>query len=191
MKKYIIILVLGLATLLVNGQSSEIFVNYQPAYLLGDYGSFSPRGIDFEVNRFISQDVSVGFVIGWNVFTKKVVGESLEVNGALVTGTQAIYQNFVPLNINAKKYFVKEESDVTPYIGAGIGTTYSERRTDIGIFSLSDNKWLFNVAPEVGVLYDMNSSTSVSFKVKYNYSAKAGDFPSVSYLSFGLGIGLN
>lgn len=189
MRKYIIILVLGLASLMVKGQSSEVFVSYLPAYMFGDDSSFSPRGIDFEVNRFISKDISVGFNIGWNVFTKKIVGESIEVNGALVTGTQAKYQNTVPLNINAKKYFVNEESDVTPYFGAGIGTMYSERKTDIGIFSLSDSKWLFNVAPEVGVIYDLNRSTALSFKVKYNYSAQAGDFPAVSYLSFGIGMG--
>jgi len=72
-----------------------------------------------------------------------------------------------------------------------LGTSYVDRKTDIGIFSLTDEKWLFNVAPEVGLLYDVSNSTVLSFKVKYNYSAKAGDFPAVSYLSFGLGFGLN
>ena len=190
MKKYIVILVFCLTTILVEGQSTELFFTYQPAYIFGENSSFSPRGVDFEANRFLSEDLSIGFVVGWNIFTKKVVGESLIVNGALVTGTQVKYQNFVPLNVNLKKYF-SNGGDLTPYVGAGLGTSFSEKRTDIGIFTLSDKKWLFNVAPEVGLLYDVSYSTVLSLKLKYNYSAKAGDFPSVSYLSFGLGIGIN
>lgn len=189
MKKYIVILVFCLATIIVEGQSTELFVNYQPAYLFGENGGFSSRGMDFEANKFLSEDLSVGFNIGWNVFTKKVVGESLMVKGALVTGTQARYFNMVPLNVNVKKYF-SNGGDLTPYVGAGLGMSYFDRRTDIGIFSLTDHKWLLNFAPEVGILYDLNLYTAISFKVKYNYSVKASDFPSVSYLSFGLGIGI-
>lgn len=197
MKKYLIIIVLAATTMFVSGQNTELIINYLPAVGLGETAefteSFSPRGMDFEANRYFKKDMSVGFNIGWNVFRGKYpnVTQEIKDNNALITGTQFRYLNTTPLNINVKKYFIREESDLTPYIGIGTGTMYAKRRTDIGVFRVEEDKWLFNVAPEVGFLYDLNRSTSVSFKVKYNYAAKAGDFDAVSYLSFGIGFGLN
>ena len=195
MNKYFIIIALSLVTFIAKGQdNTTIIVNYLPAVSMGETADFakdfSPRGIDFEVNKFLSEDLSVGFVIAWNVFREKIVGESIEINDALVTGTQFRYLNTTPLNVNVKKYFTNE-FEFAPYIGIGVGTSYSKQRNDIGVFSLTDEKWQFNVAPEVGILYDLSSRNILSLKVKYNYSAKAGDFPAVSYLSFGIGVGLN
>ena len=199
MKKYIIIIVLAVTTMIVSGQNTELIINYLPAIGLGETAEFtqgfSSRGMDFEANRFINKDLSVGFVVGWNIFRGKFPGESLEIKErdgqeALITGTQFRYQNMVPININIKKYFIGE-SDITPYVGIGTGTTYSKRKTDIGVFTLEPEKWLFNVAPEVGMLYDLNRSTMVSFKLKYNYSPAAGDFPALNYLSIGVGFGIN
>ena len=106
-----------------------------------------------------------------------------------ITGTQFRYTNIVPLNVNVKKYFISER-DIVPYVGAGLGTAYNERRNEIGVFSVIEDKWLFNVAPEAGMLYDLNYRTFLSFKLKYNYNVKGGDFPSQSYLSLGIGLGL-
>lgn len=193
MNKYIVIILLSFASFMGKAQDETlILVNYLPALSLGETAdftnNFSPRGVDFEVNKFIAEDMSVGFVVSWNAFREKIVGESLEYNNLLITGTQFRYTNVVPLNLNFKKYF--GASDINPYAGVGLGTSYAKQKNEIGVFALSDDKWLFNVAPEVGVLYEMNRSTVLSFKLKYNYSPKAGDFPSQSYLSFGLGIGM-
>lgn len=193
MNKYIAILILGLASLIVKAQDETlIIVNYLPAVSLGETADFandfSPRGVDFEVNKFIAADMSVGFVVSWNIFREKIVGESFEYEDMLVTGTQFRYVNTVPLNVNFKKYYLGSES--TPYFGVGLGTSYAKQRNEIGVFTLSQEKWLFNVAPEIGLLYDISQSTLLSLKVKYNYSPKAGDFSSVSYLSFGIGVGM-
>lgn len=194
MRKYIVILLLGLVTLVVNAQDgSTFFVNYLPAMPLGKTADFtdniSPRGVDFEVQKFLKTDLSVGFGIGWNIFRQKISGETFVVDDLTITGTQFRYTNMVPINLSVKKYFVSE-NDIMPYLGVGVGTAYNERRNEVGVFVVSEDKWLFNVAPEVGMLYDMNYRTFLSFKLKYNYSVKAGDFPSQSYLSLGIGLGL-
>ncbi len=194
MKKYIIILLLGLVTTLVNAQEgSTIFVNYLPAIPLGGTADFSdnisPRGVDFEVQKFLKEDLSVGFVIGWNMFRQKITGETFEHKDLTITGTQFRYTNIVPLNLNVKKYFTNQ-GNTMPYVGVGLGTSYNEKQNEVGVFVLSDDQWMFNVAPEVGMLYDLNYKTVLSVKVKYNYSPKAGDFDSMSYLSLGVGIGL-
>jgi len=193
MKKYIAIIVLSLASFIAKGQGETmIIVNYLPAVSLGETAdftnNFSPRGVDFEVNYFLSEDFSLGFVTSWNIFREKISGETFNYNDLTITGTQFRYTNVVPLNINAKKYFTG--NTVTPYLGVGVGTSYAKQSNDVGVFNLSQDKWLFNVAPEIGLLYEMSRSTVLSFKVKYNYSPKAGDFPSQSYVSFGFGIGM-
>ena len=193
MNKYIAIAILSLASLFAKAQGETvIIVNYLPAVSLGETAdftnNFSPRGLDFEVNYFVSEDMSVGFVSSWNIFREKVVGETFDYNQWLVSGTQFRYTNTVPLNVNVKKYFGSNEA--VPYFGVGVGTMYAKQSGDIGVFTLSQDKWLFNVAPEIGMLYDISRSNVLSLKVKYNYSPKAGDFPSMSYVSFGVGIGM-
>lgn len=193
MKRYIIIAALALITFGVSAQEgSTIFVNYVPAIPLGGTAEYtdniSPRGVDFEAQKFLKEDLSVGFLIGWNTFRQKVVGETFEIDDLTITGTQFRYTNIVPLNLNIKKYFISQ-GNTAPYVGLGIGTSYAEKRNDIGVFSLNEDKWLFNVAPELGMLYDLNYRTFLSVKLKYNYSPKAGDFDSMSYLSLGIGVG--
>ncbi|MEN8117729.1 MAG: OmpW family outer membrane protein [Bacteroidota bacterium] len=194
MKKYIFILLLGLATLVVNAQEgTTIFVNYLPSIPLGETADFSnnisPRGVDFEVNKFLNESLSVGFVVSWNLFREKIVGESFEHEDLLITGTQFRYTNLAPINVNVKKYFAGQ-SDYLPYLGVGVGTAYAKQTNEVGVFELSQDKWLFNVAPEIGMLYDMNYKSYLSFKIKYNYCPKAGDFPGMSYISLGIGLGL-
>jgi len=194
MKKYILIILFALTLTVAKGQSyTEVYLHYMPAVPFGetaDYtGGISPRGVDFEANRFIGDDMSVGFNIGWTIFREKVSPELIEINDLDIFGTQFRYQNMVPVNVTFKKYFLS--STYTPFVGIGVGTEYIQRLNDIGVFSLSDDKWLFNIAPQVGVLYDFSGSAALSFKLRYNYSLKSGDFPAASYLSLGIGIGLN
>jgi hypothetical protein len=193
MKKYILILLVSVATM-VNGQDETIiFVNYLPGMALGETtdftDNFSPRGVDFEVNKFVREDLSVGFVIAWNIFREKLEDETFDFREVLITGTQFRYLNTSPMNLNVKKYFTGGER--TPYVGLGLGTSYTRKRVDIGVYTVSDEKWQFNVAPEVGMLIDVSRRNILSLKVKYNYSPKAGDFQSISYLSFGVGLGFN
>lgn len=193
MKRYIFILLLGLVTMVAKAQDQTIIiVNYLPAISLGETADFtdniSPRGVDFEANYFLKEDLSVGLLIGWNVFREKIPEETFEYQDLTITGIQFRYTNVTPINVNIKKYFTGTQ--FSPYVGVGIGTNYAEQINEIGVFSISQDKWQFNVAPEVGVHYDMNYKSILSFKLKYNYSPKAGDFPATSYLSLGVGIGL-
>jgi len=198
MKKYIAIFIISLVPFFAGAQGENsvgetvFMVNYLPSLSLGETADFtsgfSPRGIDFEANKFITEDLSVGFNVSWNVFREKISGETFEYEDLTITGTQFRYVNTTPLDVNVKKYFVMEGA--APYVGVGLGTMYAKQTNEIGVFSLNEDKWLFHVAPEVGIIYDASRNNVLSFKVKYNYGPKAGDFPSVSYLSFGLGIGL-
>lgn len=195
MKKYIIITLLALVTCGVNAQDgSMVFLNYLPSVPLGktaDYVSnTSPRGLDFEVQKFLKDDVSVGFVVGWHMFRDKLSDITFDYEDLTVTGTQFRYLNVVPMDVNIKKYFVNEGLTM-PYVGFGLGTSYNDMQTEAGVFVKSEDKWLFHIAPEVGMLYDLNYTTFLSVKLKYNYSPDAGGFPgSTSFISLGVGVGL-
>ncbi len=193
MKKSIIITVLALIVFSAVAQDgSTLFVNYTPAIPLGGTADFtdniSPRGVDFEAQKFLREDLSVGFLIGWNTFRQKIIGQTFTIEDLTISGSQFRYTNIVPLNFNVKKYFVGQ-GNTAPYLGIGLGTSYTEQRNEIGVFSLNQEKWQFNVAPEIGMLYDLNYRSFLSVKLKYSYSPKAGDFDSMSYLSLGVGLG--
>ena len=193
MKRYTIVIIMCLASLISRGQDeTQVLINYMPSLSLGETAdftkNFSPRGIELEVDRYISDDLSLGLAVGWNVFREKVTGESFEYNNYLVTGTQFRYTNIVPLNIKAKKYF--SMGGPTPFIGFGLGTSYTRQTNEVGIFSLVDSKWQFNIAPEAGMRISL-TGLLVSLKVKYSHSLKAGNFPAMSYLGFGIGVGMN
>jgi len=194
MNRYTFIFILCLASLITKGQDEiSVVINYMPSLTLGETANFtknfSPRGVELELDRFITDNLSLGLAVGWNVFREKVVGESFEYNNFLVTGTQFRYCNIVPLNIKTKKYF--SMGNQTPYIGFGLGTSYTRRTNDVGIFTLIDNKWQFHIAPEAGMQVNLREGLLVSLKVKYSHSLKAGSFPAMSYLGFGIGVGIN
>jgi len=194
MKKYTFIFILCLASLITRGQDEiSVVINYMPSLSLGETAdftkNFSPRGVELELDRFIADDLSLGLSVGWNVFREKVVGESFEYNNYLVTGTQFRYSNIVPLNVKTKKYF--SMGNQTPFIGFGLGTSYTRRTNDVGIFSIIDNQWQFHIAPEAGIQARIGTEMLASLKIKYSYSLKAGNFPAMSYLGFGIGIGIN
>ena len=193
MKRYALIILICLGSLVVKGQGeTEVVLNYMPALSLGQTAdftrNFSPRGVELEMHRFLADELSVGIAVGWNVFREKVEGESFEYNDALVTGTQFRYTNIVPLNVNARKYF--GQNDRAPFVGIGLGTSYARQTNNAGIFSIVDSKWQFQFAPEAGIDVMASPGLLLSLKIKYSYSVKAGDFPSMSFLGLGVGIGV-
>jgi outer membrane protein len=192
MKKYIILSIICLTSFFASAQSTIIRINYLPAVSLGNTAdftnNFSLRGSEIVVDKFLTEDLSVGFSVGWNVFREKVIGESFEYKNSLITGTQFRYTNIVPLNVKANKYF--GNNTMKPFIGVGIGTAYAKQTNNAGIFSFVDDAWQFNLTPEAGIQSKVSRELLVSFKIKYSYGFEAKEFPAMSYLGFGLGIGL-
>lgn len=193
MKKYVILIILSFVAIIVAAQVETVVkINYMPAIPLSETADFtnnlSARGGDLEVNRFLSEDLSVGLSAGWNVFREKVMGESFESGEFLVTGTQFRYTNIVPLNVNVKKYFVSP--DLSPFLGIGLGTSYAKQTNNAGIFSFVDDRWQFNLSPEAGIQTLASPGLLLSLKIKYSYSFEANNFPAMSYLGLGIGIGI-
>lgn len=165
-------------------------INYEMAAPFGDTKDFSSpfsfRGIGLDGRYFRSANTSIGFWAGWNVFSEKESGTITQGNQT-ATGTSARTINAVPLYLTGDYYFGQRGS-ARPYVGLGAGVIYNERRNDFGIFSASESKWQFGLAPEVGVMLPVGTSLAY-LALRYNYGFKAGEFDALQYLSISVGIG--
>lgn len=190
-KQLLIIAILCLLLSTSKGQSNyETIISWLPAVSLGETAGFtngfSPRGMDIESSKYINKDLTIGFALGWNVFREKAGDDLLNYDGFVISGTQFRYFNTVPINLKMKKYFGFNK--INTFLGLGVGTSYSKARTDIGLFQITEDKWQFNISPEIGSVINVSDSFFFALKVKYNYSPRAGDFDPVSYLGIGFGV---
>lgn len=191
MKKtiYILALACGFSSIAL-GQQSLWTLNYEISVPTGDTRDYisktSFRGASFEGRGFVSDVVSVGGWISWEVFKERLDGATFQGNGVDVTGTQVRYLNMMPVLVTSHYYF-GDFSGVTPYAGGGVGAYRSLQRTEIGLVALSNDNWHVGFAPEVGVFLPVNYSSGVNLSVKYNYAAESNG-SSYSYVSFNIGI---
>lgn len=146
---------------------------------------FSWRGASLDGDRMLDSNLGIGFGFSWQTFVEKEVDTQLEYNNSLVTGTQVRYVNTIPMF--ARLSYYNEMDLFTPYFTAGIGTAWQEKRTDIGVWSITESAWHFALAPEIGIIVPAGP-TFVTFKVKYMQAFKTSSTDALTYLNFGLGL---
>lgn len=153
----------------------------------GDYiGKYSFRGFGIEGRWEVAQEWYAGASFSWNTFYESLSGSFAESTRTL-TGTQYRYINAYPLYVTAFKGF-GEFGSFSPYAGIGVGTMKVDRRTEMGLWYVSENKWHFGIAPEIGTTIYTMGNFEVLFSVRYNYAFKTGSAPAYSYLGINLGI---
>lgn len=190
--KKIVIIILMFASFSAYSQTGLGFTSiyYGPAIPLGGTGDYientSWRGIGMGFNSFVSDNVSVGLDISWLIFTEALNDEAIEYNRLTISGNQYRYINTVPILLTFKGYL--GTGDLKPFAGFGIGTSWTEKLTEIGTYSIQETDWQFNIAPEIGVAYAVTPSLAPYFKVKYSYAAESRDLQSISYISFTVGL---
>lgn len=152
------------------------------------------RGFAMDGRSFITDDISIGGAWSWEVFDeikRDLLPTEVNIDGAVghVSGTQYRYLNTIPIFVNSH-YYLGQNGAVRAYIGAGIGTTYIDQRTDIGLVTIQSKTWRFGVQPEVGVFIPFGlTGTGVNLSAKYRYSTKTSDADANSMVSFGIGFG--
>ena len=93
-------------------------------------------------------------------------------------------------------YFTDNTTAVRPFAGLGIGTSWTERRLEVGQFASTISRWQFALAPEVGMYIPINDQFAFNVGARYTYGTKAanGRVPEIQSFTFNLGIilmGLN
>ena len=129
-------------------------LTYEPSIPMGDAkdfadDSFSWRGVGFEGRNWLNPDLSAGFAVSWNVFHEERDWDTISEPGRDITGNQSRDINAVPIFVNAHRYW-GDTYQWRPFIGMNAGTMYTERRLDMGLYSLKQSNWHFAFAPEFG-----------------------------------------
>ena len=194
MKKLLIIAlcIFGLSPLL---KAQMLNLNYQISLPMNQVN-------DVEYHQFLGDHFSVGAAIGWDVFykDKKNATGNFRFNGNTniytITGNQYRYINTVPMLAIGRYYFTDNTTAVRPFAGLGIGTSWTERRLEVGQFASTISRWQFALAPEVGMYIPINDQFAFNVGARYTYGTKAanGRVPEIQSFTFNLGIilmGLN
>lgn len=199
MKKLLIIALclFGLSPLL---KAQMINLNYQISLPMNQVKDFTSkasfRGFDLEYHQFLGEQFSVGAAIGWDVYYKDKKNSTGNFrfrgndNTYTITGNQYRYINFVPMLAIGRYYFTDQNSAVRPYVGLGLGTSWTEKRLEVGQFSSTISRWQFAMAPEAGMYIPVSDQIAFNVGARYYYATKAahGRVPEIQQFSFNFGI---
>jgi len=192
MKKIIISFIIVMATSigLVNAQGGYLSFNFAPSFTTGDLNDYisqpSPRGFLFEYKYAVNEKFFVGVDVGWNYFYERKDFAVYEFDNMAISGIQYRNSYSVPVLFSAEYYFIVE-SDFRPYINFGLGSMYTKRSTDMGLYRLQMEVWQFVIKPEIGFIYELFPKGALKFSAKYYNSFEADHFKGQSYFSLGLG----
>ena len=192
MKKIFFLLV---ATLCLQGafaQSHGNFImSYPIAFPMGDLHDYisntSFRGINLEFGKEVKPNVIAEIETGWNVFYQEVPDQVYKDGTASISGKQFRYTNSVPILAGAK-WILKSKNNLVPYAGLGLGTMYSDRSTDFGLYRISTDAWQFCLRPELGITFKSRNGPSAMLGVKYYASFNSSDLDGQSFLTVNIGV---
>jgi opacity protein-like surface antigen len=190
MKKLLILLTIVVSSQAVLAQGNFV-ISYPISFPMGDLkdyiGATSFRGISMEFNKRQKSNLDIGIEASWHVFYERVSEKAYTNETATITGIQYRYTNAVPLLAQFKYLKTTGSGKTMPYAGLGIGTTYVERATDLGLYRLTKNAWQFCLRPEIGIQMKAGYGASFMLGVKYYANFKAKDLDGQSYLSINIG----
>ncbi len=178
------------------GQDYMTTLTYNISAPAGETKAFieapSYLGLSFDGRKFILPFLSVGFYTGWQVFYEQT-SEPLQLqNGAgTLSGKQFRHINTFPVMLNAH-IFIGSEQCFRPYVGINAGAYFTWARLSVGVITLEEKNWIWNVAPEAGFTMPVGD-VHVNLGMKYNYAAPPGesdyqDEPDpLQYVSFHIG----
>lgn len=199
MKKLLIISIIlfGLSPFL---KAQMLNLNYQISVPLGDLKDFTDktsfRGMDLQYHKFLGEHFSLGASVGWNVFYKNMDHKTSDYtfHGSsdiyTITGNQYRYVNTVPMMAIGRYYFADDMASVRPFIGLGVGTSWTEKRLEIGQYASNISRWQFAMAPEIGMYVPLTDQLALNVGAKYNYATKAanGRIPEIQSFTFSVGL---
>jgi len=178
--KYILAGFILMMAIGANAQMVEYYssVNYSMGISMGSTADYiskpSFRGFSFEFGRFVNDDLSVGFLVSWQVFNESFDRQTYELeNNLLLNGKRYNYINAFPL-MAAGRYYLMPGGAVRPYVGAGIGAYIINKTTDFGLYRDQNKNWHFGLYPEVGLTAQMGTETFFNLGAKLNQAFKSG-----------------
>jgi len=169
---------------------SYLSVQYDMSFGTGNLGEYisagSFRGASLQYRYPVMDNLLVGVDVAWNVFYERKDYDSYTSGTETLTGIQYRYQNQIPILLSLD-YLIITDKDFQPYAGLGIGTMYSERITEMGIWLLEENPWQFALKPEAGMLYKISNGTAFKLGLKY-YIGFGSELENQGYFTVSAGV---
>ena len=174
----------------VRAQESLFSLQYSVGFGTGSVSDFidavSWRGMSMEYRYLTSPNVGIGFETGYNLFYKELPYDTYTKGQQAISGKQWRYLHMVPI-LAAADYYLKPDETFNPYVGLGIGTLFSNRDVDMGVFTIEDDAWQFALRPQVGAIISMQN-INLLVGAKFVTAFKAGDTDGQNYFSLNLGL---
>ena len=193
MKKiYIIMLVILVsATTRIMAQNSMMGVQYSVGFTTGDFNNFigkvSPRGMSLDYHNLVTENLGVGFEIGWNHFWEETSYSTYTEGTMSLTGKQYRYCLATPFLVSVNYYFAPDEM-INPFIGFGMGTEYTRNDIQMGLYSRSSDVFHFVMKPEIGVIINPGGNAGIYISGRYYDALKSGNIGKRSYITTNIGL---
>lgn len=189
--KYIALALVVCFSMAAKAQVSAFGFNYVISVPTGNTGDFigeaSYRGASFEYTYVPDDHIALHFEGGWNNFYEKIDKATYEYKTASITGTQYRYTESVPLFLGVH-YLILPEAIIKPYAGLSIGLMYTDKRNDVGMYSIMSDSWQFGFKPEAGVAVELGENTYLKLSAKYYQTLKTNDLVAQSFIGFNMGL---
>ena len=188
-------IVLGISLMVAFNGTAQVVdyystVNYGLSIPAGETGNFisnmSFRGFSVEFGRFLTEEISIGFLFAWSVFHENFPRNTYDLEDLTITGNLYRYINAFPLMAIGRYYF-SPDSQFRPYVGLASGAYVINKVSDIGVHRFEDKNWHFGLAPETGLIIGMGEEAFLNMGARYNHAFKSGS-DSHSWLSVQAGV---
>jgi hypothetical protein len=192
-KLYIFFVILAGALNLAAQHGGNFTMSYSmgfPVSNLKDYNSSTSfRGISLEFNKTIKPNmVDVSLETGWNVFYDREDSKVYTEETASITGVQYRYTNSVPIILGGKWYKTSKNENMKPFLGVGLGTLFTSRSTDFGLYRINTEAWQFCIRPELGFRFDTPGGAGFLIGGKYYGAFDSDDLDAQSYFTINVGV---
>ncbi len=199
MKKFIIIIAVLTSTSAFAQRTFWSF-NYPMSFATGEQQDYieraSFRGIGIDGRGFVTDNISIGGTFSWEVFDEikrnlppTPIDVGIENVEGVISGTQYRFINTLPIMVNGH-FYLGSNGTIRPYFGLGLGTSYVEQRTDVGLVSILGKKWGFAVQPEVGVMIPFGlSGAAANVAGKFRYTTETEQTLPISFFTLSVGLG--
>lgn len=177
---------------LSSNAQTHIKGSYDVSFPMGntrDYISeISPRGWSFGLGHHITEQLAVGVDIGLHTFVDVLEADTYTEDNITLYGKQFRYINSFPAQVSLH-YNLVTEKIIQPYLKLGVGAFFFEQRTDMGIYSwTNDFNWNLGLRPEVGVMLPVFDKIKLSVLARYNHLFENQSVESQGYFNVGVGM---
>jgi opacity protein-like surface antigen len=193
MKKiYLIILLIMIsATSRIMAQNNMMGVQYSIGYTTGDFNNFigkvAFRGMSLDYHKLVTENIGVGFEIGWNYFWEEKPYATYTEGSMSLSGKQYRYCLATPFTVSLNYYLAPGEF-MNPFLGFGIGTEYTRNELKMGLYERSSDVFHFVMKPEIGVIINPGGNAGIYISARYYDALKSGDIGKRSYFTTNIGL---